>query len=175
MKHKVVRRFFIDFEAEEAWLNQMAAKGLHLAQYAFPTYFFEQGQPGEYTYRLELLEHMPSHPESQVYIEFLEDTGVECVATHFRWAFFRKPTSEGPFQLFTDAALKIQHYKRLIALFAIIGGANLLIGLFNLGHQPGPYRWISLLNIGLAAFIGYFGLRYGSRLQSLRKQQQITE
>ncbi len=175
MKFKVIRKFFIDFEAEEAWLNQMAAKGLHLAQYSFPSYFFEQGDPGKYTYRLELLQHMPSHPESQAYIEFLEDSGVECVATHIRWAFFRKQSSDGPFELYTDNPQKIAHYQRLLALFSVIGGMNLIIGLSNLLNPENPGRWVGLVNIGIAAFAGYFGVRYLLRILRLQKQRQITE
>ncbi len=97
MKHKVFK-LFVDFEKEERWLNEMSAKGLQFSSYWFGNYVFEQGTPGEYTYRLELMETSPHNAEGQAYIRFMEDAGVECVDTFWRWAYFRKKTADGPFE-----------------------------------------------------------------------------
>lgn len=81
MKH-VVRKLFANFEKEEKWLNEMASKSLNLVDYSFGRYLFEEGTPGEYIYRIELLKEDPMHAESKAYINFMEDSGVECVATY---------------------------------------------------------------------------------------------
>ena len=47
-----------DFDKEEQWLNQMAANGKALVHTGFCTYEFEDCTPGEYIYRLELLENL---------------------------------------------------------------------------------------------------------------------
>ena len=62
MRHSIMK-LFMDYEKEEKWLNDMSAKGLQLVHYSFPRYTFEEGEPGEYTYRIQLLENIPSHLE----------------------------------------------------------------------------------------------------------------
>ncbi|MHB1000346.1 MAG: DUF2812 domain-containing protein [Armatimonadota bacterium] len=131
MRHKILK-LFLDFEKEEKWLNEMSAKGLQFISYCFPRYIFEEGKPGEYTYRLELMDNLPSHIESRKYINFLEDTGVECVDTFWRWVYFRKKTADGPFDLFSDLSSKIKHYQRIIALVSVIVAVNAAIGLYNI-------------------------------------------
>jgi hypothetical protein len=74
MKHKVIR-FFLDFTKEEQWLNEMAAKGLQLISVSAPQYVFEEGMPGEYIYRLELLEKAPGSAEGRTYLSFVEEPG----------------------------------------------------------------------------------------------------
>ncbi|MBQ3859711.1 MAG: DUF2812 domain-containing protein, partial [Clostridia bacterium] len=45
-----VRKWFWgwDFDKEEAWLNEMAAKGLALVSVGLGRYEFEETEPGEY-------------------------------------------------------------------------------------------------------------------------------
>ena len=62
-----VRKWFWgwDFDKEEAWLNEMAAKGLALVSVGLGRYEFEETEPREYRVAMELLEHLPTHPESR--------------------------------------------------------------------------------------------------------------
>jgi len=130
MKHKV-NKMFLSFEMEEKWINNMAALGLNFIDDAFARYLFEKGTPGEYIYRIELLKELPYHIESQQYLKFMEDAGIECVATYTRWVYFRKKASEGPFDLYSDYDSKIQHYRRILSLVCMVGLANLIIGIAN--------------------------------------------
>lgn len=68
----------------------MSEKGLQLVSVGFCKYVFDEGAPGEYDVRLELLENWPMHPESTRYIKFIEDTGAEYLGSVMRWAYFRK-------------------------------------------------------------------------------------
>ncbi len=120
-----------DFDKEEDWYNEMAARGLNLVQILPFHYFFEPGTPGEYIYRQELLDQLPSRPESQAYIQFMEETGVEVVCTYYRWVIFRKKAEEGAFDLFSDLDSKIQHLRRINALMVPLGVLNLMAGLNN--------------------------------------------
>lgn len=45
---QVIRKLFINFEKEEKWINNIAAKGLNFIDYSFSRYLFEEGTPGEY-------------------------------------------------------------------------------------------------------------------------------
>ena len=61
MKRVMHRLFWAwDFDREEDWLNAWAARGLALVDVCGIRYVFEEGAPGEYEYRLELLEHTAS-------------------------------------------------------------------------------------------------------------------
>ncbi|MDD3169048.1 MAG: DUF2812 domain-containing protein [Eubacteriales bacterium] len=60
---------------------------------------------------------MPSSCESKSYIRFLEETGVEHVASIFRWIYVRKKVSDGALDLYSDIGSKIRYMKRLRAFF----------------------------------------------------------
>ena len=67
---KTIRKWFWawDFDKEEHWLNEMAARGLSLVSVGWCRYEFEDCVPGEYSVRLELLKEKPMHPESVKYM-----------------------------------------------------------------------------------------------------------
>lgn len=127
----IIRKAFWKYEKEEAWLNAMSAKGMALTRYTWCKYFFEDCEPGEYIYRIELLENLPSHPISKDYIEFMEETGVECVTSYMRWVYFRKKAEDGSFDIYSDIDSRISHYKRIVSFLGIIGLMNLMMGVIN--------------------------------------------
>ena len=168
---KTVRKWFWvwDFDKEEQWLNQMAAKGLVLVGTGFCRYEFEECLPGEYQVRLELLKHQLQHAESQQYIQFIEETGAEQVGNYFRWVFFRKKTADGPFDLYSDLESRIAHLKRIIALVFPISAVNLGIGLTNIGNAASTGIWIA--NVGcINLAIGVLGCVGAWKLQKKRKR-----
>ena len=167
---KTVRKWFWvwDFDKEEQWLNEMAAKGLALIGTGFCRYDFEDCTPGEYQVRLELLENHLNHAESQKYIQFIESTGAEQVGNYFRWVYFRKKTADGAFDLYSDLESRIKHLKRIIALILPISLANLCIGLGN--------SWsVSLINLALG-ILGCFGAwKLTQKRKRLEAEAQIFE
>lgn len=115
MRHTVHNFFTIGgYEKEEKWLNSMSAKGLQLVSTNGIRYVFEEGGRGEYVYRLELLEHLPSHPESVMYLRFLEETGVEHVSSFHRWVYLRKKAGAGAFEVYSDIDSKLAHHRRIL-------------------------------------------------------------
>lgn len=160
MKHTIFK-LVLDFEKEEKWLNELSAKGLHMIHYGFPgRYVFEEGKPGEYIYRLELLENLPSQAESKVYLSFIEESGAEVVATFGRWVYFRKEAADGPFDVYTDSKSRYNHYKRIVTLLGIFSVINIGNGLNQL---------ISGLRLGLdfSIIVGVLCLTVGSALTAL--------
>ncbi len=135
MKHKVYRYFSIgEHEKEELWLNEMSSKGMQLTDTAGIRYTFQEGAPGAYIYRIELLEHIPDHAESAAYIRFLEETGVEFIGSYGRWVYFRRPASLGAFELYSDTGSKIKHFKRILTManvLSILYAAWILLWLFH--------------------------------------------
>ena len=121
MRQCVHKWFWIwDFEKEEKWLNEMAAKGLLLVSVGFGKYIFEDCDPGTYTIRLEMLEHTPSHAESQQYIKFMEETGATYLGSLLRWVYFKKKTSEGVFDIYSDRDSRIKHLNRILTLNGVL-------------------------------------------------------
>ena len=171
MRRSIIK-LFMDYEKEEKWLNSLSAKGLQLVHYSFPRYVFDEGEPGEYIYRIQLLENLPTHAESQAYIRFLEDLGVEMVGSYVRWAYFRKKAADGPFELYSDLESRIRHYSQICLMIGVVGGINLVVGITNLINLGTPIAWLNVRAAGLAAIPFTF---YGRRMLKLKRSQQIYE
>jgi hypothetical protein len=129
---QVIRKAYYDIEKEESWLNSMSAMGLALIDYSWCRYVFEQAQPNEYTYRIDLLDNHHTHSASAAYIQFLEENGIECVARYMRWIYLRKKTADGPFDIYTDMESRYRHYKRLKLFYRSLINLELAAGLLNL-------------------------------------------
>ena len=177
---RTIRKFFFvwDFDKEEKWLNEMAAKGLALVSVGFCKYEFEDCVPGEYKICMQLLEKMPSHPESQKYITFMDETGAEHVGSFTRWVFFRKKAAEGDFQLFSDNASRVKHLTTILSFVALVVILNLFIGIENLfvvavTGFPGNYLGLLNLAIGLVGLPGVIKL-YKKR-NRIKKESQLFE
>lgn len=181
MKH-IVWKAYWDFEKEEKWLNEMAARGLALSDYSWCRYVFTEAPDNEYIYRIQLLTHRPDHPESVAYIKFMEESGIEFVASYWRWIFLRKKSSDGPFDIFSDIDSRIDHYKRICILLGGVGALNLfafLIGIVNLIVQENHgLAGVSLFNIlnGIIA-VGFTWLVSGyiRKILRLKKEKLIYE
>ena len=177
---QVIRKWFWawEFDKEEKWLNEMAAKGLALVSTGFCKYEFEDSLPGEYKVCLQLLDKMPSHPESQKYIAFMEETGAEHVGSFTRWVFFRKKASEGDFQLFSDNESKVKYITSILSFVALIVGLNLYIGLYNLFvvfFLHSAFNYIGLLNFAIA-LVGIPGvIKLWKTRNRIKKESQLFE
>lgn len=177
---KVVHKWFWmwNFDKEEKWLNEMAAKGLALASVGFFRYEFEDCVPGEFKICLEFLENKFRRVENAKYIEFLEETGAEHVGTFSRWAYFRKRVTEEDFKLFSDNTSRIKHLTRIIGFVALLLGVNLYMGCYNLFlyfYWHNPINMVGVINLLITAF-GTIGLmRLFRKRKKLKSEQQIFE
>ncbi len=174
-------RLYWDYEKEERWLNEMASKGLHLLRYSWGTYRFEQGTPGEWTYRIELLPQATTKPASLEYLAFMEDARVQTVSTYMNWVYFRKRTSDGPFELFSDLDSRIAHYERILALFSSLTAALTPItaaSLLNLSHDARNLPFILpalAILVGGVALMGVQSVRVWRRVKALKEQKRVFE
>jgi len=177
---KVIKKVFwaLDFEKEEKWLNEMSAKGLALVGYSICTYSFEECEPGEYTHKIQLLEHRPSHPESEQYIRFMEETGAEQVASYLNWVYFRKKTAEGPFELFSDIESKLKQCILIKKLLLPIGWLNLgvaIMNFINLAFNAPGFSWIPFINV-FCALILFAGVNeINKKIKAYKKEMFIRE
>lgn len=179
MRQTIHKMFFIwDFDKEEQWLNEMAAKGLCLVSVGFCKYEFEDCEPGEYRICLQLLDKMPKHPESRKYIEFLEQTGAEHIGSFTRWVYFRKKASEGDFELFSDNASRTKYLTSITSFVSLIIGLNLYIGLYNLFlvfFLDSAINYIGLLNLVICIW-GTFGtIKLWKKRNRMKQEAQLFE
>ena len=179
MRRIMKKLFFVwDFDKEEKWLNEMAAKGLCLVSTGFCKYEFEDCIPGEYRICLQLLEKSPRNPEMQKYIEFLEDTGVEHVGSFTRWVYFRKKASEGDFTLFSDNTSRVKYLSSILSFIALIVGLNLYIGLYNIFvvfFLHSPFNYIGLLNLAIALFGLPGTIKLWKKRNRMKRESQLFE
>lgn len=179
MRKTMHKLFFVwEFDKEEKWLNEMAAKGLCLVSVGFCKYEFEDCIPGEYRICLQLLEKSPRNPEMQKYIEFLEQTGAEHIGSFTRWVYFRKKASDGDFELFSDNASRVKYLTGMLGFITLIVGLNLCIGLENLAlaiflKQAGNYVGFLNLAIGLLGLPGT--IKLWKKRNRMRKDSQLFE
>ncbi len=98
MKKTVRKVFFVwEYEKEERWLNEMSKQGWQLTRASICKYVFEKGEPGQYEYKLELLEKKTASVESKSYLEFLKDAGIELVGECSNWIYLRSKTADKAF------------------------------------------------------------------------------
>ena len=167
------RVFFVwEFDKEERWLNEMAAKGQLLTEVGFCRYVFEDGEPGVYQYRLELLEDAPSSPEGHSYIRFLEDTGAEQVGTLLRWVYFRKRTEDGPFDLFSDFDSRIAHLRRMLVMLTPILMLMVCNTVAQLGHL---HTCVGIVTGAVGLLVAYGIVRIIRKMRHLQKERAISE
>jgi hypothetical protein len=181
MRKTICKWFFAwNFDKEEAWLNEMAATGLALVAVSGICYTFEQSEPGEYGIRIELLNNLPSHPESEQYIRFLEGTGAEHIGSTLRWVYFRKKKVNGTFDLFSDYDCRIRHLNRVlwllvpVSLIFISGSINFTFRFLDGMHDP-AIAVITLFEILFLILILYGIIRLLILKHRLKKEHQLYE
>jgi len=117
---KAAWKFFLDYEKEESWLNEMSVKGLALEGFFLGRYTFNDCHPDEYVYRIELLENLPGNLVSRQYLDFMAENGVEHIASWGRWVYFRRKAEDGAFDIYSDIDSRLKHYRRISNLLLAI-------------------------------------------------------
>ncbi len=178
---KIIRKVFWawDQDKEEEWLNRMAANGLSLISVGFISYEFEETLPGEYKIRKQFMEHFRSHPETEKYIRFLEETGIQHVGTYTFHNYFRKKTSDGEFELISDLNSRI---KNLTILWRVLTIGNIPVllnccNMFNmfimLRHPIFLIYYLLCLTMGVLIAIG--SIKIWKARKKLKEEQQIYD
>lgn len=180
MRH-VVRKMFYNYEKEEKWLNEMAAKGISLVQYSWCKYVFEDTANGEYIYRIILFDHPISYPETSRCIQFIEETGAEYVSSYMRWVYFRKKASDGEFEIYSDIDSRIKHNKRVSAFFWFLtliqvfpAIQNIIILLDGRGHLVFN-SILAGIPLVLAVMFLWIGRHFRRNIRKLKKEKAIKE
>lgn len=111
-------RLYFDKDKETIWLNEMAAKGYALKNFFAGFYQFEDCEPGEYTYQIDIDSKFASVTDD--YREFMEENKIEIVCLWGYWNILRKKSADGEFVLYTDVDSTIEHYTKILTLFKVV-------------------------------------------------------
>ncbi len=183
MANRIIHKnFFVwQWEEEEAWLNDMSAKGWHLVSVKLWRYEFEQGEPGAYQYRLEALEGSDmGSKKNQEYISFLRDMGAEYIGHVLYWAYFRKAADSEPFELFSDIDSRLKHMARFEKLplnmlpLPAVNVINCFNLMFNL-NAPAVGGLLLGLNAALMGILCYGAYRMQEKRKALEEERQLHE
>lgn len=106
-------------EREEAWLAEMAKAGYHLESIGLPgQYTFQQGEPGNYVYRLDFQGLRAKDRDS--YHQLFADAGWEHIGDMGGWVYFRHKLNGGDIpEIYSDLESKMGKYHRLMGYLII--------------------------------------------------------
>ncbi|MED0971623.1 DUF2812 domain-containing protein [Bacillus paramycoides] len=110
-------KFFVDFEKEEKWLEEMAWKGYHLKSNTFG-YRFKIAEPEDATIKID---HRIFNRQSDFinYCTLFEDSGWKHIAGNW-WSgtqYFQKIDEGSEDDIFSDEMSRAGKYKRLSKTF----------------------------------------------------------
>ena len=84
---------------------------------------FEKCIPDEYYYSLELLENIPSYPNHEDFLNYIEEELIVEYVCHYKsWVFFIRKRTLVKFILFSDAKSKIYYFRKslIFRFFTVI-------------------------------------------------------
>ena len=116
---KVWRYYNIaEYEKEEQWINEMAQEGWQLTAIGFCRYIFRRGTPGEYIYKLDVVERTASDEVKESYFNFLTECGIRVVGEFKDWIYLQKRAADGPFDMKDDTYAKLRTVNKVYS-FAV--------------------------------------------------------
>lgn len=145
-------RLYYDKDKEEAFLNDMSAKGYAMKRFFLGLYTFEKCQPEEYTYRVDLISDKTVEQRNELY-NLIRDSGGELVQTWGIWAIFRK---KGNFELYTDPESQIKQFRRIRTIFLRLAIVEFLLSIpqwYNSIQTKEPMLILMAMLLTLIAFV----------------------
>jgi len=117
----IVKRRYYDIMENEEWLNEMVQDGHAMndcsAGLFKDVFSFEKCEPGEYTFRVLMLDNNIKHVESMRYLRFLRESGVEHVGSNGNAVYLRKKADNTPFDIFTDRDSRLKYHNKMVRLY----------------------------------------------------------
>ena len=154
---KIAVNWFVDFDKEEQWLNDMAAKGWDFYRTSGVIYRFKKCTPGEYIYQIDFKEKK-SKDEVADYRSFRSSCEDQLAHLWKSKIYWKRNPAAGPFEAENNIAAKLRltnkafqfHLNSFIGLTLIAAFAFLV--LMPLGrHLSGCCfaKWLTDFSTGL--------------------------
>jgi hypothetical protein len=137
----IERKYFIDKDKEEFYINQKASIGESFYMKGFTHYLFEETKPQLYTYRIKCVKDKSLKSLKASH----EDHATKVVGFSYPWLYLRKLSEKGTFNRYDDLDTRITYYmKRLVRLLILTFIYIILISVLSV-----ITNWFYLLLIGL--------------------------
>lgn len=98
--------WFVDFDKEEEWLNEMSANGFCLWHTNGVIYRFKECNPGEFVFQIDFYEKESSANED--YVAFRTSCGDKFVHQWKNKIYWKRASSEGPFESEDNVQAKLR-------------------------------------------------------------------
>lgn len=129
MKSKIKINWFVDFDKEENWLNEMSAKGWRFWHTNGLIYRFKECKPGEFCFQVDFDEKKSSSNED--YVVFRSNCGDQFVHQWKNKIYWKRAASDGPFESEDNIVAKLRmtnkaynhHIRNMIGLTLILAFA----------------------------------------------------
>ena len=111
-------KFTFDKDEEQDWLNDWCQQGWAMTGFFLGVVTFVPCRPGEYIYQIDLLPGKGIFAKNyEDYVIFMNEMDVEILQRWGRWLYLRKRAEDGPFEVYTDTASKVEMYRRIRGMF----------------------------------------------------------
>jgi hypothetical protein len=179
---KISIKWFVDFDKEEKWLNDMAREGWAFWHSNGLVYRFKQCKPGEFIYQIDFDEDKSKQGVGD-YVVFRKSCGDQFVHQWKRKIYWKRETASGPFEAENNVAAKLHltnkafnfHLNNLLGLTFIAAIAFLVLRTVGTHLPPSAFaEWLTDVSTGLT--FGIFVAELVILLPILKKlQKKINE
>ncbi len=129
MKSKIKLNWFVDFDKEEQWLNELSAKGLCFWHTNGVIYRFKECEPGEFIFQIDFDEKKSSSNED--YVAFRTSCGDQFVHQWKDKLYWKRAATDGPFESEDNVIAKLRmtnkaynhHIKSMVGLTILMAVA----------------------------------------------------
>lgn len=153
---KIVINWFIDFDKEQAWINDMCKRGWAFWHTNGVVYRFKRCEPEEFIYQIDFDEEQAKACGD--YVTFRSSCGDRFVHQCKQKIYWRRPATSGPFEMENNIAAQLRltnkafnyHLNSFIGL-TLIAAFSFLV-LLPLGRhlpQSGFSEWLTEFSTGL--------------------------
>lgn len=178
---KIIVNWFLDFDKEEQWLNEMCGKGWEFQYTNGVIYRFSKCEPGQYIYQIDFDEKQSKEGIGD-YVAFRCSCGDQVVRRWKQKIYWKREKAAGPFEAEDNIAAKLRltnkafnfHLGSFIGLTLIAAIAFLiLIPVGNHIQECFFAEWLVSFATGLT--YGIFLAQIFLLLPALRKLRKKTK
>ena len=153
---KISINWFVDFDKEEQWLNDMAKQGWAFWHTNGVIYRFKQSKPEEFIYQIDFDEKKKDGIED--YVVFRSSCGDQFVHQWKNKIYWKRETTSGPFEAENNVAAKLRltnkafnfHLNSFIGLTLIAAFAFLVLMPLSRHLPENAFSsWLNDFSIGL--------------------------
>jgi hypothetical protein len=108
---KIVINWFVDFDKEQKWINEMCKKGWAFRHTNGVVYRFKRCEPEEFIYQIDFDEQKSKQSVGD-YVTFRSSCGDKFVHQWKQKIYWKRETAAGPFEVESNVAAQLRHTRK---------------------------------------------------------------